>query len=119
MGILDRIREKNESLNKKKKDAPLTLQGVLVLSTTRLNNAHGLLSQIVEEQKAAGAIIAPDIRLHTQSAGTSLNDKAYIYATLREAFAHLNDDDIMKKTKVKTFQASDGNSGSYYMVFNK
>lgn len=93
-----------------------TLQAVLVMTKRPLHNAQGLIQQIVEEQRGSGCGIAPDF-IASARVGDA-DDQAYVYASIRTEFQSFGGEDVITRTIVKTFQASDGNHGSYFMLFN-
>lgn len=93
------------------------LQGVLVMTPRPLNNAQQLLEQIVDEQKAMGHAAAPGFVATTDVGDVA--DQQYVYATIRTAFESFGGADVIDRTNVKTFQASDGNSGSYFLLFDR
>jgi len=49
----------------------------------------------------------------------SADDKVYLYTRLMLEFPNLSKDDIVNKTLMFPFQASDGNSGNYFIVYSK
>lgn len=93
------------------------LQAVLVMTPRPLNNAQQLLQQIIDEQKAMGHAAAPGFVATTRVGDVA--DQQYVYATIRTAFESFGGADVIDRTTVKTFQASDGNSGSYFLLFDR
>lgn len=87
------------------------------MSRLRLGNREALLQQILDEQRLAGHSFASN-SVATASVG-DFDDAQYVYASLREVFSAFGGDDLMKRTIVKSFQGSDGNSGKYFVVFDR
>ena len=96
---------------------PKQVQGVLVLTRSRLGNGEALLQQILDEQRQAGYSFATN-SVAVTSVG-DFDDSQYVYASLREAFSAFGAQDLMERTKVKSFQGSDGNGGRYFVVFDR
>ena len=92
------------------------VQGILVLTGRPLGNSQTLLQQIVDQQRTKGYSIAPNFVAAARVG--DFNDKAYLYATIRTVFSKLGGADLMERTTIFPFQASDGNSGNYYIVFD-
>jgi hypothetical protein len=93
------------------------LQAVLVMTRRPLNNSEQLLRQIMDEQIANGYAVAPGF-IANACVGDP-DDQAYVYASVRSEFEAFGGKDVIDRTTVKTFQASDGNGGSYFMLFNR
>ncbi len=93
------------------------VQAVLVMTPQPLNNAQQLLQQIADEQTRNGHAIASGFIATTRVGDPQ--DQAYVYAAIRSAFESFGGEDVIERTTVKTFQASDGNAGSYFVLFDR
>jgi hypothetical protein len=94
------------------------VQGILVLANNPLGNAQELLKQIIDQERSKGYSIIPNIKM-TVGVTQSVDDKVYLYTRLMLEFPNLSQDDIVNKTLMFPFQASDGNSGNYFIVYSK
>jgi HEAT repeat protein len=93
------------------------VQGVLVLSRRPVSDEQALLQQIIDQQTAKGHAVAPDFIGLTRVG--DWNDQAYVYASVRETFSALGGEDLIDRTKVFPFEATDGNEGRYYVLFDR
>jgi hypothetical protein len=53
------------------------------------------------------------------TAGDSVADMAYVYASIRSNFANLGERDLASRTYSYDFRSTEGNFGKYYVIFNK
>jgi hypothetical protein len=91
------------------------VQGILVIVPRPLSNSQRLLQQIVDQQRGRGYSLASSLVAAVRVGDP--NDKAYVYAPMRSVFAGVGGVDLMDRTRVLPFQASDGNDGKYFIVF--
>jgi len=95
------------------------VQGVLIMTAMPLPDAHVLLTQIIDQQLKRGNEVVRDVVVKVETAGTNLDDRAYAYAAVRQAFADLGGADLADRTERFSFQASNGNRGYYYLAFDR
>lgn len=97
------------------------VQGILVLSRRPMPQkaTQTLLQQIIAQQTAQGHSWAKHCITRVSTAGKFWDDKAYAYAAVREEFSNLGGPDLADRTLVFPFQATDGNVGKYFVVFDR
>lgn len=95
------------------------VRAVMVLSRWPVDNTQTLVQQFVDQQRSSGHSIAPDFIASVRAAGDSLDDMAYVIAALRTEFSDLGGHDLVERTVEIAFQASDGNSGKCFVVFDR
>ncbi|MEK6857925.1 MAG: hypothetical protein AABX39_05040, partial [Nanoarchaeota archaeon] len=93
------------------------VQGVLVFILRPLNSPQTLLRQITEQQRSSGHSVAQKCIAKVRVA-QDLNDKAFISEIVRKEFPDISAEELVKRTNVHSFQASDGNDGKYCIVFD-
>ena len=95
------------------------VQGMLIMTAMPVPDAHVLLTQIIDQQLKRGNEVVKDVVVKVETAGTNLDDRAYAYAAVRQAFADLGGADLADRTERFSFQASNGNRGYYYLAFDR
>lgn len=94
------------------------VQGILIITQWQLSNSQTLIQQIVDQQRSNSFAIASNF-IAKVGVSQDLNDKAYVYAKIRTEFSNFGGKDLLERTRVFPFQASDGNSGNYYIIFDR
>jgi hypothetical protein len=94
------------------------VQGILVLTRRPLSNSQTLIQQIIDQQRSKGFSISSNF-IATVRVNQDLDDQAYIYASIREDFSKFGGTELIDRVVIFPFQASDGNSGKYFILFNR
>jgi hypothetical protein len=94
------------------------VQGVLVFTLRPLNSPQKLLQQISEQQRSKGYTIAPKC-IAKGVIAKDPNDKVFITEIVKKEFPDINMEELIKRTSIYPFQASDGNNGKCCIVFDR
>jgi len=101
---------------------PEKLQAIISFSRRPMSkwDAFNLRDEIKRSQGEMGRMTDSTVfRAQNISAGDSLDDKAYIYAHLRECLADLGGEELMSRCYVYDFRATDGNYGKYVVLLDR
>ena len=88
----------------------------MILLRRQRNDAQKLLEQIYYQQIMMGNQISPNCSANWVVAGNSIGDINYTYAALRTQFPNIGAD-VFERTVKFPFQAPDGETGEYYVVY--
>jgi|GEM_PF-5771780 len=91
--------------------------GILILTRIQLDNGESLVQHIIAQQRSNGYSIAADTEVVIKTAGNSWGDTEYPYATIANNFSN-HGNNFEERVLEFSFQASDGNDGKYYIIFN-
>lgn len=99
----------------------VSVQGILLLIPRPMSNVEDLIQQIIDQQRSKGYSIADNITIKVVDAGNSLGDDAYLFASLKMNFSHLETEkeNLLERTRKHDFQSSDGDKGEYYIIFDR
>lgn len=97
---------------------PKEVQGVFILTRLPLGDSFTLHEQIIALQRSRGYAISLNC-LSKTAVTEKLDDEEFIHAKIRKEFAKLGGDDLIARTEVFPCQASSGNSGKYFIIFDR
>lgn len=116
--------EQHREQTKKMANRPRQAQGMLILTRFPMSQQaiQTLMQQIADQQRSNGHSIAPNFRASVVTAGDDWDNIANTYGVLaayQQTFPDLASADFFDRTREFSFQASDGNLGKYYIVFDR
>ncbi|NLI30762.1 MAG: hypothetical protein GX423_11900 [Nitrospiraceae bacterium] len=94
------------------------VQGIVIASERPVEDLTPLLRQIVEQQQSLGYGISASC-VAKASIIKDLNDKTEFYVRVHAGFQDEPFEELIQRTHVYPFTASDGNAGKYGVVFAK
>lgn len=93
------------------------IKAILLFSPRPVGEPKILLQQISKQQLSKGHTIAPKC-IAKGIISSDPNDNKLIIQIIKKEFPDANIEELMKRTTVYPFQASDGNAGKYCIVFD-
>lgn len=94
------------------------VQGIVIASERPVEDLTPLLRQIAEQQQSLGYAISASC-VAKASIIKDLNDKTEFYVRVHAGFQNEPFEELIQRTHVYPFTASDGNAGKYGVVFAK
>ena len=97
------------------------VQGILVLSRQPMEQSAvlELTQQILDEQKSLGHAVAEGFIAKHFAAGQDVDSDMYYYVKIRSEFSAFGGPELLKRTKVFPYQTPDGNSGKFFVLYDR